>query len=209
MYSRGALTTLHETVSRPEVFGVFTLQADECGELVSHLEALLDEQRARDRVSHLARELPPASLRAALPEGLALPHRRFLREGELRQSEASAEGAAAWQRRRAHLFNDILLLVDGGEAPREALGGEGGVASVECIGLAKATGGADGCGRWAEDVTVTRTDCEQVQVKVLADLDEPASEPRSEGGGFPFELSRVDGKRSWRLSAGSAEERAP
>ena len=51
--------------------------------------------------------------------------------------------------------------------------------------------------------------CEQVQVKVLADLDEPASEPRSEGGGYPFELSRVDGKRSWRLSAGSAEERAP
>ena len=101
--SRGALTTLHKTVSRPEVFGVFTLQADECGELVSHPEALLDEQRARDRVSHLARELPPASLRAALPEGLALPHRRFLREGELRQSEASAEGAA-WQRRRAHLF---------------------------------------------------------------------------------------------------------
>jgi len=157
--------------------------ADECTELVAHLEALLDEQRARDRVSHLARELPPASLRAALPEGLALPHRRFLREGELRQSEASAEGAA-WQRRRAHLFNDILLLVDGSEAPREALGGEGGVASVECIGLAK------------------------VQVKVLADLDEPASEPRSEEGCFPFELSRVDGKRSWRLSAGSAEERA-
>ena len=158
MHSRGALTTLHETASRPEVFGVFTLQADECGELVSHLEALLDEQRARDRVSHLARELPPASLRAALPEGLALPHRRFLREGELRQSEASAEGAA-WQRRRAHLFNDILLLVEGGEAPREALGGEGGVASVECIGLAKVHGGANGCGRWAEDVTVTRTDC--------------------------------------------------
>ena len=48
-----------------------------------------------------------------------------------------------------------------------------------------------------------------MQVKVLADLDEPASEPRSEGGGYPFELSRVDGKRSWRLSAGSAEERAP
>ena len=44
---------------------------------------------------------------------------------------------------------------------------------------------------------------------MLADLDEPASEPRSEGGGYPFELSRVDGKRSWRLSAGSAEERAP
>ncbi|EOD09371.1 hypothetical protein EMIHUDRAFT_448330 [Emiliania huxleyi CCMP1516] len=140
--------------------------ADECGELVSHLEALLDEQRARDRVSHLARELPPTSLRAALPEGLALPHRRFLREGELRQSEASAEGAA-WQRRRAHLFNDILLLVEGGEAPREALGGEGGVASVECIGLAKARGGADGCGRWAEDERAAWVESIKRQIRFL------------------------------------------
>ena len=170
-------------------------------DLVAQLDSSLAEQASRLRVSELHTELSQSLgsvLLTVVPEGLALPHRRFLCEGKLDLVQDSAEKQC--ELHAVYLFNDLLLLVadevvrgdqiDGSPPVELGVHGSGGAREprVECIGLAK------------------------VQIKVLHDLDEkgwsvtgPTTGAKAIGF-FPFELWSL--QRSWRLAARTEEERS-
>jgi hypothetical protein len=190
-----------------------------CSDLVTQLDASLAEQASRLRVAELHAQLSHslgAGLRAVLPEGLALPHRRFLREGQL----ALAPGAGAQRENRAvYLFNDVLLLVmadpdhgDAGGSARDAGGSarDAGGSARDAGGSARDAGGEGAsCERrgGGEGALVECINLAKVQIKILQDLDEaegPPSQPRA--GCYPFELWSIT--RSWRLGARSDAERA-
>ena len=92
-------------------------------DLCEQMEDALGEQQSRLRVLELDAQYG-AALRPHLPDGLVLPHRRFLVEGTL--SALALQPSDAPTRLVAFLFNDLLLCVEA----------ESG-AVHECIALAK------------------------------------------------------------------------
>ena len=99
-------------------------------ELCDVVEHSLADHRSRARVAELAAAMAPALQRhvdeshpsptdaAPLADGLAVPHRRYVSEGplyELPLQGGEGEGTQHGARRRAILFNDILLLTASGE----------------------------------------------------------------------------------------------
>jgi len=149
-------------------------------EICGLLDDSLREQQSRMRVMELQQQLGE-SLRASLPEGLVMPHRRFLFDGGLDEIGHAAEadrGAPARLPRWVFLFNDVLISTAPSAGGGSGGGGDGRV--VDCISLAK------------------------VQVKVMPELDDP--DPQHGGApSYPFELWSM--ARVCRFSATSEAER--
>lgn len=171
-----------------------------CSDLVAQLDASLAEQASRLHVAELHGQLSRdlgTRLRAVLPEGLALPHRRFLREGQL---ALASDAGAPRENRAVYLFNDILLLVvlGSGAEPGDVAADAGGDEGVSSGGRAGGVG---------EGAAVECINLAKVQIKILPDIDETGGGPGQERAGFyPFELWSIT--RSWRLAATSEAERA-
>ena len=172
-------------------------------ELCALVDSALADHDGRARVGVLATTLAPALAgHPQLPDGLAVPHRRFVCEGAL--TELSLDGCASDGRpRRVYLFNDMMLVLTAKSATDE----EGGRALCldggdegDCQGGGEADGAADSV---VQQQFVECISLAKVQVK---NLPESSSVGAAGHARSAFELWSM--ARIWRYAAPSEADRA-